>query len=239
MQRIMKKKFSRLILNILYLSITILVIMKLCIKKSANVQTYSKIQREYSIEPGCFNLLGQEANTIFVQTKQLKKHPPCSSEDWVYVDADGKLFHNTDYLKQQGYVIKHCNYSSIHWLSDNKVRKSESALIGNGESLNLDAEFFQIECKLDTSNIDQKNITYNTTFARIFKQNSQYNARKIKANKQPINVVMLSLDSVSRENWLSLLPKSSKYLLETLKSNILNGYNIVGDGTPAALIPVI
>ena len=237
----MKRKFYNLILNILYVSITILVITKLYMK-STNNQTDSnlKIQRrEYSIEPGCFNLLGQEANLIFLQNKQLKKHPPCLSEDWVYVGADGKLFYNTDFLKRQGYVIKHCNYTSIHWLRDNMVKKAETILIGNGESLNLDAEFFQIECKLDTSDINLKKITYNTTFARIFKQNTQFNLKKINASKQAINVIMLSLDSVSRENWLSLLPKSSKYLLETLNSNILNGYNIVGDGTPAALIPVI
>ena len=47
------------------------------------------------------------------------------------------------------------------------------------------------------------------------------------------------MDSVSRENWLKKLPKSSKYLLETLGSTLLNGYNIIGDGTPFFFTPFL
>lgn len=50
---------------------------------------------------------------------------------------------------------------------------------------------------------------------------------------------MLSLDSVSRKKWLTQLPRSSEFLLDELGTNILTGYNIVGDGTPAALIPML
>lgn len=50
---------------------------------------------------------------------------------------------------------------------------------------------------------------------------------------------MFGLDSVSREIWLNTLYESSDYLLNKMNSNVLNGYNIVGDGTPAALIPLL
>ncbi len=50
---------------------------------------------------------------------------------------------------------------------------------------------------------------------------------------------MLGLDSVSRKKWLRHLPQSSEYLIKELGSSVLNGYNIVGDGTPAALIPIL
>ena len=35
------------------------------------------------------------------------------------------------------------------------------------------------------------------------------------------------------------MPQSSEYLIKELGSSVLNGYNIVGDGTPAALIPIL
>ncbi len=51
--------------------------------------------------------------------------------------------------------------------------------------------------------------------------------------------MFIGLDSVSRIKWLKQLPKSSEFLIETLRSKVLTGYNIVGDGTPAALIPIL
>ena len=51
--------------------------------------------------------------------------------------------------------------------------------------------------------------------------------------------MFIGLDSVSRLKWVSELPKSTEYLLKTLDAKILSGYNIVGDGTPAALIPLL
>ncbi len=51
--------------------------------------------------------------------------------------------------------------------------------------------------------------------------------------------MFIGLDSVSRLKWLKQLPKSTEFLIEDLKTNVLTGYNIVGDGTPAALIPIL
>uniref|UniRef100_A0A8R1E9F4 Uncharacterized protein n=1 Tax=Caenorhabditis japonica TaxID=281687 RepID=A0A8R1E9F4_CAEJA len=35
------------------------------------------------------------------------------------------------------------------------------------------------------------------------------------------------------------LPQTVKFLEQTLGATVLNGYNIVGDGTPQALIPIL
>lgn len=50
---------------------------------------------------------------------------------------------------------------------------------------------------------------------------------------------MLGFDSVSRVDWPRLLPKSSKILMDDLNAVVMNGYNIVGDGTPASLVPLL
>lgn len=53
---------------------------------------------------------------------------------------------------------------------------------------------------------------------------------------KPLNVILLSYDSISRSSWFKRAPKSAKYALETMKFELLSGYNIIGDGTPGMFI---
>lgn len=41
---------------------------------------------------------------------------------------------------------------------------------------------------------------------------------------------MYGFDSLSRNAFIRKLPNSYKYLTENLQADVLNGYNIVGDG---------
>ena len=61
--------------------------------------------------------------------------------------------------------------------------------------------------------------------------------RKKKVNG--VNVLMFGFDSLSRNAFMRKLPKSYEYLTKVLKADVLKGYNIVGDGTPQALIPLL
>lgn len=54
-----------------------------------------------------------------------------------------------------------------------------------------------------------------------------------------LSVIMWGMDSVSRNNFIRKLPRSYKFLTEVLGAFVLEGYNIVGDGTPQALIPIL
>ena len=54
-----------------------------------------------------------------------------------------------------------------------------------------------------------------------------------------VNVLMFGFDSVSRMTWMRNLPKSHRYLTQELGGMVLEGYNIVGDGTPQALLPIL
>lgn len=53
------------------------------------------------------------------------------------------------------------------------------------------------------------------------------------------NILMFGLDSMSHLSYQRKLPLTYKYLKETLGSAIMDGYNIVGDATTAALIPIL
>lgn len=65
------------------------------------------------------------------------------------------------------------------------------------------------------------------------------NWEEMSSNALKMNVLMFGFDSLSRNAFIRKLPKSYKYLTDTLDAVILQGYNIVGDGTPQALIPLL
>jgi hypothetical protein len=50
---------------------------------------------------------------------------------------------------------------------------------------------------------------------------------------------MFGFDSLSRMAWTRLLPQTREFFLTALGGIELEGYNIVGDGTPAALLPIL
>lgn len=54
-----------------------------------------------------------------------------------------------------------------------------------------------------------------------------------------INVLMYGFDSLSKNAFIRKLPKTYDFLTQQLKGDVLQGYNIVGDGTPQALIPIL
>ncbi|KAI9580308.1 hypothetical protein GQX74_000301 [Glossina fuscipes] len=61
------------------------------------------------------------------------------------------------------------------------------------------------------------------------------------ASKFPshFNILMYGYDSLSHHAVLRKLPKTYHYLTKVLHSIVLGSYNIVGDGTPQALIPIL
>ncbi|XP_015587681.1 uncharacterized protein LOC107264194 isoform X2 [Cephus cinctus] len=58
-------------------------------------------------------------------------------------------------------------------------------------------------------------------------------------NALKLNVLMFGFDSLSRNTFMRMLPKTYHYLKKSLNTLVLEGYNIVGDGTPQALTPIL
>ncbi|XP_064086260.1 uncharacterized protein LOC135201342 isoform X1 [Macrobrachium nipponense] len=54
-----------------------------------------------------------------------------------------------------------------------------------------------------------------------------------------LSFLMIGFDSLSRNTFIRTLPKTYTFLMETLGAFVLEGYNIVGDGTPQQLIPIL
>lgn len=54
-----------------------------------------------------------------------------------------------------------------------------------------------------------------------------------------LNYLMVGFDSLSRNTFIRTLPKSYAFLTDVLGAHVMEGYNIVGDGTPQQLIPIL
>ena len=55
----------------------------------------------------------------------------------------------------------------------------------------------------------------------------------------PLNILLLSYDSLSRVSWFKRLPKTTRYMLDEMNFTVLYGQGILGDGTPACMIPLL
>jgi hypothetical protein len=119
-------------------------------------------------------------------------------------------------------------------------------LFGDWQQLN-DAQLivddvFEVTCKKNGR------VYYDNLFAQIVNKLSKPLSEKVVSNEnnksnastnvnkcKPLNVILISYDSVSRSSWFNRVPKATKYALENMKFELLHGYNIVGDGTPGLL----
>lgn len=68
--------------------------------------------------------------------------------------------------------------------------------------------------------------------------------RKIEVNVPPDrkgspNVIVVAFDSVSHNQFLRRLPLAYNFLTQKLNGIVFNSYNVVGDGTNAALFPIL
>ena len=74
---------------------------------------------------------------------------------------------------------------------------------------------------------------------RILKQMRELNAERKHLREMSMNVLIFGLDSMSHMSYQRKLPKTYTFLRDKLRAVILHGYNIVGDATTAALLPML
>ncbi|KAK6979641.1 hypothetical protein BgiMline_020627 [Biomphalaria glabrata] len=61
----------------------------------------------------------------------------------------------------------------------------------------------------------------------------------VKVKGLDVDVIMIGLDSTSRLAWQRHLPLTRDYFVNVLNGIEMEGYNILGDGTPAAIMPIL
>ena len=163
----------------------------------------------------------------------LKKLPPvkCSeTSDWVYTES-GRVFITSDAVAQNGHIL--CEMTPIFMEDDDYVpTKGATVPIMNGSVLKHDA--FTIKCKAENGKT-YENLHAGITKHEVMPKTKSSNMKGMKG----LNVIIWGADSLSSLMFQRLLPETHDYFINTLGGIHLEGYNIIGDGTAQAWIPIL
>ena len=159
----------------------------------------------------------------------------CSPEqDWIVV-KNGTFNISPDAIKRHGEI-------SCEYLPQRRGMNDFSVV--NGISIrpmedgdNIRSDFFRATC------IAADGSQYSNLHLGIAINNRIHNRFRTlpqkQKNREKLNILMFGLDSTSRMSWLRNMPESHKYFTTELGGVVMEGYNIVGDGTPQALLPIL
>lgn len=167
--------------------------------------------------------------------KYMKKTPKirCRGIDWV------------DCIGSKCYVIKkildlaptvECFYRDLIYITDNEYYLEKPVRIkGNDKYIMLRSDHVHVYC--------MTNITFPFSWNPNWR-GWKTGLRDVKVVYKPnpldsFNVLILCLDSVSHGHFLRKLPLSYSFLTQELGAVVLNSYNVLGDGTPASLFPIL
>lgn len=170
---------------------------------------------------------------VLESTENVSQEPPKSckiKENWGYIKDN--VWHLSENLKQQVKTIE-CKYRPVYRVDDFSANYGEFNILADGQTLN--DEVIEVECSVPKSRLKFSNL-YVNLISKLNPSHAEKNEKLHEPDENdctPMNVMMIGYDSVSRISWISRLKKTYEYMMNVMKFDLLNGYNIVGDGTPA------
>ncbi|CAI2352335.1 unnamed protein product [Caenorhabditis sp. 36 PRJEB53466] len=160
-----------------------------------------------------------------------KKHSSIE-DNWVFVNDDGFIRFTEKRAKAK------CKVQYFSRVDDNKNSYAEPVEIRDGERLN-GSDYATVSCIQGFQKWNSVLWSVNDAEEIHEKARQFIRPETVNSETKPYNVYFLGFDSLSQMSFRRKLPKTVKFLEETLGSTVLNGYNIVGDGTPQAFIPIL
>ncbi|CAK5091150.1 unnamed protein product [Meloidogyne enterolobii] len=175
--------------------------------------------------------------------KFYKKYPPldCTKrkpKPWVHIDEERRI-QPTEYAKSKiGLHNINCNWAFYSRKTDSELFWTEEENISFGVKIEK-GDYVKISCMAGSRQ-------WSNPFMVVVPKNKEKTKKHPNAannhlqnsSTDPINVYILSFDSLSQMSFRRNLPKTVKFLEEN-DFAVFNGYNIVGDGTPQAFIPIL
>ncbi|CAF4743554.1 unnamed protein product, partial [Rotaria sp. Silwood1] len=134
-------------------------------------------------------------------------------------------------------ILPYLNCTAIFYIGegDKEYEKVPIKLLYNVNILLL-SDYFTVQCEDKTKNKVYPNLPYASIH---YSPNIRKRLENIKITEDDFNVLILGLDSVSRLQFERMLPQTFDYVTKELDGIVLKGYNILGDGTPQQLIPML
>ena len=155
------------------------------------------------------------------------------NENWV-IEKNGFLEMSPSVSKT--HRDAECTIKFIKRKSDLKNSLDKEEVLRVKSKLELKRDFFKAQCK----NESNSGVTYDNIQAAIRKLKVDSNNHSCR--KGPgfgLDVMVLGFDSISHMTYMRLLNKTYHYFNDVMKGTILDGYNVIGDGTGHALTPML
>ncbi|XP_024890478.1 uncharacterized protein LOC112466554 [Temnothorax curvispinosus] len=159
--------------------------------------------------------------------------PPlsCGPEDWVIVEGSRLVITNKAKTKH-GQI--RCIFSEII-RTDDYDTKLLDGIEADDFYILRESDFADVRCKSKSGDV-WHSILAGVKYDPYIKQ--KHNWENVPDTGLKLNVLMFGFDSLSRNTFVRKLPKTYRFIKQ-LNALVLEGYNIVGDGTPQALIPIL
>ncbi|CAH1254860.1 Hypp1424 [Branchiostoma lanceolatum] len=168
----------------------------------------------------------------------------CTGRDDVFTIQEGAITIDMIKVRQrQSQDLDNCHFWSFHRIDDEEAvfeNEVEEMVVTTNDSVrlsfNITTDFFRVKCGDDG---------FERYFSHIHPKPEllvpqSYSFSKVSTNLfEDISVLMLGFDSTSRLNFMRKLPKVYDYLTKEMGAVVLQGYNIVGDATAGAFIPML
>ncbi|KAK3100742.1 hypothetical protein FSP39_024527 [Pinctada imbricata] len=156
--------------------------------------------------------------------------PNCSWEDDWIETGNGSVWISQKAIKKHGDIT--CQLSYIGRIGDFETKYYKVVQIkGNEKPHVLTDDYFRTTCA------SKNGAKYINVHAGVALKTT--NHITIERNGSALDVLFLGFDSISHMTFIRKLPKTLDYFTNELNGLVLNGYNIVGDGTPQAFFPIL
>lgn len=173
-------------------------------------------------------------NTVLTDRQYNVSEVTCAGRDWVTCQGN-ECFVVQDILQELKAV--ECSYSDIVFVNDYEHYTTFPIKLNDRQRYTLErSDHVKISCIQKTSRPFQLVRPRWNGLKAGFRKVSVKDPR---SRVDSPNVLILCLRSLSHNDALQLLPRTYKLLTEELGAVVLNGYNIIGSGSPAALFPIL
>ena len=200
-------------------------------QRKRGIKISSDVEKNTCVQP-VLELWHPDLRNFFHDPIPLK----CSSEkDWVYV-KNGTFHISSESIKKHGKIS--CEYLPLR-------RGKNDFNVTNGISIRpmedgaaIRSDFFRATCNAADGS-EYTNLHLGIAYKTVLHHRSDGQKRNKDKDTDKLNILMFGFDSTSRMSWLRNMPKSHQYFTTHLGGVVMEGYNIVGDGTPQALLPIL
>ncbi|KAG0717944.1 hypothetical protein GWK47_007913 [Chionoecetes opilio] len=160
--------------------------------------------------------------------------PVVCGEEAEWVAVKGSLATITKEARAKHGDIE-CAFTEVLRDGDDRVQRGFTTTTHDSFTL-ANTDFYSVSCT------GQDGKTWENIIAGI-RQEEEVRANtgwdKLPQDALHLNFLMIGFDSLSRNTFIRRLPKTYAFLTEVLGAHVMQGYNIVGDGTTQQILPIM